>query len=49
LIRQTIQQMLGRRICRNFIAGFPQTAFNGRSEGSVIVNHMYNSGHERVS
>ena len=49
LIRQTIQQMLGRRICCNFVARFLQTAFDGRSEGSIIINHMYNTWHERVS
>jgi hypothetical protein len=49
LIRQTVQQMLGRRICRDFVARFLQTAFDGRSEGSIIVNHIYNTRHKRVS
>src|ERR1700719_1519089 len=44
LIRQTIQQVLSRRICCNFVARLLQTTFDGRSEGSIIVHDMYNSG-----
>ena len=46
LIRQTIQQMLGRRIRRNVVAGFLQTTFDGRPEGRIIIDDMNNTRQE---
>jgi hypothetical protein len=48
-VRQTIQQVLSRRIRRNFVARFLQTALDDRSEGSIIVDDMYKTRHEYVS
>src|SRR6476660_7169407 len=41
--RQTIEQMLSRRIGRDLIACLLQTAFDRRSEGSIVVDHMHAS------
>jgi hypothetical protein len=38
--------MLCRRICRNFVAGFPQTAFDGRPKGRVIIDDVNNTRHD---
>jgi hypothetical protein len=41
-------KMLGRPICRDFLARFLQTAFDGRSEGSIIVDDVYKAWHEYI-
>src|ERR1700675_2951095 len=43
LIRQTIQQMLGRWIGCNFVTGFPQATCNGSPEGRIIIDDMNNA------
>jgi hypothetical protein len=46
--RQAIQQMLGRWIGRDLVAGFLQTTFNRRSEGSIVINYMHKPRQESL-
>jgi len=47
--RQAIQQMLGRWIGCDLVAGSLQTTFNRRSKGSIVVNYMYTPRQESLS
>src|SRR6201987_4691783 len=45
LIRQPIQQLLGRRISRYRIAGHLQTSFDRNPERRIVVNNMNSTWH----